>query len=397
MRLPAAFRFLGIAIAGWLGWRVPIALGEIAAARAARQPVHRIAAAGASGLVTTPVARLASSLPAHVAKLGSAVLAPPVRAARNWVMEMPRIQRPTVKLPAEAERNAEIAAGGVLEMAIPDEAVTASSAEGGALATRGYERLRAGDRRAAVLLLAEAAATSPDDPRAAAWIADMHGLTAHWQGYAAIHVRRGGAGAPLLGLAPSLGGSQAVARLNYVLNPLADARLSLAGRLFAPLKGSRIIEDRSAQAALGVEFQPARSLPVTFAVERYVALGKDARDAWSLRASAGVDDRKIPGGFLLSAYGDAGIIGARSRDLFAQGQAVITRPFAVGRTGELGLGAGIWAARQPGVSRVDIGPSLSAAAMAGRARIAGSLDYRLRVAGNARPGSGPALTVQAGF
>lgn len=388
MHLPAAFRFLGIAIAGWLGWRVPIAFDEIAAARAARQPVHRVAAAGVSALVPAPVARLSVSLPTRIAEAGGAVLLSRLRKAGTWLSAS--------KTPADAGRHADGGTGGLLEMAIP-AAAAPSTEDGEALATRGYARLREGDRRAAALLLAEAAAVAPDDPRAPAWIADRRSLTAHWQGYAAVHARRGDAGASLSGLSPSLGGSQAVARLGYTLNPLADARLSLAGRVFAPLKGSRIVDGRNAQAAMGVEFQPSRALPMTFAVERYVALGAAGRDAWSLRVSAGVDDRKIPGGLRLSAYGDAGIIGARSRDVFAEGQAVVVRPFAIGRTGRLGLGAGVWAARQPGVSRVDVGPSLTASAMAGRARIGGSIDYRLRVAGDARPGSGPAVTVQAGF
>lgn len=387
-RLPAAFRFLGIAIAGWLGWRVPIAFDEIAAARAARQPVHQVAAAGVSALVPAPVARLAVSLPARVVEAGGAVLLPRLREA-GTLLSPP-------KTPADAGKQADGGTGGVLEMALP-AAAASSSEDGEALATRGYARLREGDRRAAALLLAEAATIAPEDPRAPAWITDRRTLTAHWQGYAAIHARRGAAGAPLSGLSPSLGGSQAVARLGYTLNPLADARLSVAGRVFAPLKGSRLVDGREAQAALGVEFQPSRALPMIFAVERYVALGEAGRDAWSLRVSAGVDERAIPAGLRLSAYGDAGIIGARSRDVFAEGQAVVVRPFAIGRTGRLGLGAGVWAARQPGVSRVDVGPSLTASARTGRVRIGGSVDYRLRVAGNARPGSGPAVTVQAGF
>lgn len=389
IRLPAAFRFLGIAVAGWLGWRVPIAFDEIAAARAARQPVHQVAAAGVLALVAAPVATRAGSETARVAEAGGAVLRPRLHEAGTW-LSVP-------KTPADSGRQADGGSGGLLEMAIPAAAASSTEKDGAAQATRGYARLREGDRRAAALLLAEAAAVAPDDPRAPAWIADRRSLTAHWQGYAAVHARRGGAGAPLSGLSPSLGGSQAVARLGYTLDPLADARLSLAGRMFAPLKGSRIVDGRNAQAALGVEFQPSRALPMTFAVERYIALGAAGRDAWSLRVSAGVDDRMIPGGLRLSAYGDAGIIGARSRDIFAEGQAVVVRPFAIGRTGRLGLGAGVWAARQPGVSRVDLGPSLTASAMVGRARIGGSVDYRLRVAGNARPGSGPAVTVQAGF
>ena len=54
----------------------------------------------------------------------------------------------------------------------------------------------------------------------------------------------------------------------------------------------------------------------------------------------------------------------------------------------------MWGGVQPGLSRLDIGPRAS---LWLNPRIRAHLDYRLKVIGNAQPGSGPALTVGANF
>jgi hypothetical protein len=61
--------------------------------------------------------------------------------------------------------------------------------------------------------------------------------------------------------------------------------------------------------------------------------------------------------------------------------------------GRLRVGAGAWAGAQPGVSRLDAGPHLEV--RLGPAAL--SADWRFRVGGHARPGSGPTLTVSTGF
>jgi hypothetical protein len=127
------------------------------------------------------------------------------------------------------------------------------------------------------------------------------------------------------------------------------------------------------------------------AAERRQAVGGAGRSAFALLAHGGVSDLPVAAGFRLDAYGQAGVVGARSRDLFADGAARLTLPLDGKK--RLALGAGAWAAAQPGVSRVDVGPSATL-------RLPGaslSLDWRVRVAGNAGPASGPALTVATGF
>jgi hypothetical protein len=134
-------------------------------------------------------------------------------------------------------------------------------------------------------------------------------------------------------------------------------------------------------------------VPLRIAAERRQALGRGGRSAFSLGVHGGVSDVAAAAGFRLEAYGQAGIVGLQARDVFVDGQLRALRPVA--RQGGLKVGGGVWAAAQPGVARLDIGPSASL-------RIAGAdttviLDWRHRAAGNARPGSGPALTVWTDF
>ena len=186
------------------------------------------------------------------------------------------------------------------------------------------------------------------------------------------------------GLVPRgmLGGSQAGASLRYRLSP----SLSVAARLAAPLR-----QPSAADAALGVEWQPAAALPVRVLAERRQALGPGARKAFAVTLHGGVADLPVAAGFRLQAYGQAGAVGARSRDLFAEGSLRLDRPLG----GGVSVGVGLWGAAQPGVSRLDAGPG--ATLRLPRLRASLSADWRFRAAGTARPASGPALTLWTDF
>ncbi len=195
---------------------------------------------------------------------------------------------------------------------------------------------------------------------------------------AALALRGGGVARPV---EPSLGGSQAylIAR-----RPLGD-RMTLTGRLTTALSDGRA---RQAEAAVGVGLRPARSIPFEFVAERRVALSTGGRNAWQLRAIGGGQLERD--GWRLESYGQAGVAGARSRDLFADGEARVSRPLL----GPLRAGALVAGAAQPGAARIDVGPQLRVD-LPGRTALLTS--YRLRVAGNAAPSSGPAVTLAASF
>jgi hypothetical protein len=201
-----------------------------------------------------------------------------------------------------------------------------------------------------------------------------------WTASAWLHGRSGEAAA----LAPggSLGGSQAGARLRYRLSPA----LLLTGRVSAPLR-----RPAGAEAAIGVEWQPLASVPLRLLGERRQKLGRDGRSAFAVTLHGGVGELPLPAGFRLDAYGQAGVLGARSQDLFADASARAARPIG----GGISLGAGVWAAAQPGAARLDAGPSVVLRLPKLGASL--SADWRFRAAGHARPGSGPALTLMTDF
>lgn len=198
-----------------------------------------------------------------------------------------------------------------------------------------------------------------------------------------------GEGAATLAPGGTLGGSQAGLRVAF--RPFADQPVALFAR------ASRPLQTRGTEAALGVEVQPFAHIPVRAALEQRFALEDGAAEGTALSLVGGIDDIALAGGFRMSGYGQAGIIGLRRRAGFIDGAASVTRPVAAGEDIELLLGAGMWGAAQPGLSRLDIGPRAELRLPIAGERVRLGVEWRERIAGNARPGSGPALTLGADF
>lgn len=148
------------------------------------------------------------------------------------------------------------------------------------------------------------------------------------------------------------------------------------------------------ELAFGVAHAPFPDASFDIAVERRVAVGREGRDAFAVMAAGGISEAPLPAGFHLDAYAQAGVIGVRRRDGFADGAVAIDRPLGPGalRFGALAAGA-----VQPGAERIDVGPraTLGLPRVGKGARVA--LDWRQRVAGGARPDSGLALMLAADF
>jgi hypothetical protein len=181
----------------------------------------------------------------------------------------------------------------------------------------------------------------------------------------------------------TLGGSQAGARLLWRFNPHLAASL----RTSAPVNSRR-----GGEAALGIRYQPFTSIPVAFTAERRKAFGQygTGRNAFAAFVEGGLYGRSMPLGSSLDTYLQAGIVGAKSRDWFVDGQAAVTRP--VYRN--FSAGFGVWGGAQPGLNRLDIGPRLSLR-VGQRMRV--HADYRHKLIGNAEPGSGGVVTVAGDF
>ena len=115
--------------------------------------------------------------------------------------------------------------------------------------------------------------------------------------------------------------------------------------------------------------------------------------AWSA-ASARSRSRSV---FRLEAYGQAGVIRRTDAEAYADGALRVAHPIAKIGAARIDLGAGAWGGAQRGAARLDVGPSVAVTVSLAKHPVRLTLDWRERVAGSARPGSGPALTLGTDF
>ena len=214
---------------------------------------------------------------------------------------------------------------------------------------------------------------------------------ARWSTDAWLVLRPGGISSQRgLSSGTQLGGSQAGIRTSYALGE--SRRSHLYARATVALA-----HPRQRELAVGVSHAPVVRLPVEVAVERRIAIGSEGRNAFAAMVVGGVSNVQLPARFRLDSYAQAGVVGARRRDGFADGAVVVDRAVTPAGKAKLHAGAIVAGAVQPGVSRIDVGPRLTLdLPTVGRgSRVA--LDWRFRVAGDARPGSGAALTIASHF
>ena len=192
---------------------------------------------------------------------------------------------------------------------------------------------------------------------------------------------------PGLAGAGQLGGSQVGLRARYRLLE----GVHIAARLSAPV-GSR----RGKEAALALDFAPLRSVPITFTIERRLALDKGGRDAFGAGAFGGFD-RQVAPRTRIDGYAQAGVVGLRSRDAYVDGAMRMEGELSYLRGIRVGVGAGLWGGAQPGASRLDVGPQLVAHVPLNLVSVRIGAEWRQRIAGDARPGAGPVLSLGADF
>lgn len=267
------------------------------------------------------------------------------------------------------------------------------------LASAGYEALRAGDRRSAAERLAAAIALDPGAPQASAWAADLKALRRRVSlGFYAL--AREGAQGDAVAAAPVLGSSQTGAALGWTLDPLARRRITAFARVATGSDAAGRIDPETTEAAIGVRIDPFPRVPVHAAIERRFGLGQFGRDDWSTRIAGGTTARRTVGGrpVDLSVYGEGGVVGFAAADLYGGAEGRATTPLLGLERFRLEAGAGAWASGQQGFitsHRVDVGPVVRFGF--GNSPVAAQLDYRLKVAGNAEPGSGLAFTIFGDF
>jgi hypothetical protein len=256
------------------------------------------------------------------------------------------------------------------------------------IGARKDERVRAEK----ILLIAAASpnyhhATGATEAAMAAGPASKTTAASHWSGSAWAFVRGGGR-ATALSPGGQIGGGQAGANLLYRV----DGGLSASARISHTIGGAR-----QSEAALGIDWKPLPSIPVHILADRRIAIDKGGRNAWTLGAAGGVYALPLGGSWRLDGYAEAGVVGAKRRDLYADGALRVARAIDLGEGRSLAFGGGVWGAAQPGASRIDVGPSAVLRLPIEGRTVAVALDWRQRVTGDAKPGSGVALTLGIDF
>lgn len=219
-----------------------------------------------------------------------------------------------------------------------------------------------------------------------------------WSGDNWLLLRPGSGAAAQAPGAASYGASQAGAVVRYRLgrgeprDSYAYLRTSLA--INAP--------GRDREIALGLGVRPVSRVPLRVLAEARL---QDTRASPAqLRPVATVITElpplPLPLGLMAEVYGQAGYAGGRGATPFYDVQAMVDHPLAglAPPAADLRIGAGLWSGGQRGAVRFDVGPRASFRIDPGgtnAARVA--IDWRFRLAGNARPGSGPALTIASSF
>jgi len=217
-----------------------------------------------------------------------------------------------------------------------------------------------------------------------------------WSADAWALLRQDRAGTPASpGVLPATyGASQAGAVLRYRLM-LGSA---LRPTLYMRTTSSMGLSSETA-AALGFSARPLPSLPVVAAVEgRVTDQGGSRRFQPAVMAVTELAPFPLPAGFRAETYLQGGYVAGRFATPFVDGQLRADRALAARGKVRARLGAGVWGGAQKGAARLDAGPSASITMPLGKGtsgRVA--LDWRFRLAGDAAPNSGPAVTLSAGF
>lgn len=150
--------------------------------------------------------------------------------------------------------------------------------------------------------------------------------------------------------------------------------------------------------AAGIALRPIAGVPVTAHGElRARRRGASTDFVPAAFLSTGFDEARWRAGLLGRGYVQAGYVGGRDGTVFADGAVSAERPVWRQGGGAVAIGAGAWAGAQRGAARLDIGPTVTAKIPLRDTTLRVSADYRLRIAGDAAPQSGPAVTVAAGF
>jgi hypothetical protein len=215
------------------------------------------------------------------------------------------------------------------------------------------------------------------------WIHTRHGLGAEQD----PEGKQGGSAAN-----GQYGGSQAGALLSYRLFDRPAPDISVYGRVSAALAPLS-----QGELALGARIRPLFNVPLAVHAEQRFDVGSGDVASTAIYATGGTGPDVVIERFVLETYAQAGYVLGRNQTYFFDGSATVQRPIADFGGQKLSVGAGLWTGGQRDIRRLDVGPRANLDLPLGAMVTRIAIDGRIRVAGNAQPGNGAALTVSTSF
>ena len=173
--------------------------------------------------------------------------------------------------------------------------------------------------------------------------------------------------------------------------------LDVGASPFAMIGRASVAHDdpREHEWAAGLLWRPSASFPAQLSLER--RFRPDRPDAFAAFISGGHGDTSLPLDFVLNGYGHAGFVTGKAGGGFADAQLHMLKKMASHGPMKLSAGAGAWAGGQSDIMRIDIGPSVRAGLQAGSKQLQLDASWRFRIAGDARPADGLAVTLSTSF
>lgn len=215
-----------------------------------------------------------------------------------------------------------------------------------------------------------------------------------WSGSAWLFWRGKGSGAALNG-AGQLGAAQAGVRIDRRIARLSIGKHSMSMAVYGRMSAA-LDKPHQSEAALGIAVQPfSGRASLRVGIERRIALEQSGRNAFALIAAGGLNPTRVFGPVVAEGYAQAGVVGLSRQDLFADGRLTFGLP--LDRAERTRLGFSLSGGAQPNVARLDIGPMIETRLPLGATSPRLVLEWRERIAGQARPGSGPSVTLASDF
>ncbi|HEY8603965.1 MAG TPA: hypothetical protein VIL62_06480 [Tsuneonella suprasediminis] len=157
-------------------------------------------------------------------------------------------------------------------------------------------------------------------------------------------------------------------------------------------------QPRQSELAIGIGGKPLPDVPLQMQAEmRVFDQGGQTEVRPALAAVAELPATQLPLGGTATGYLQSGYVAGGYATAFIDGHLRAEREVATTSAARLFVGGGVWGGVQRGAGRLDIGPSVAVNWDTGPVPLRLALDYRLKLAGDADPPDGVAVTLSAGF